>query len=96
MMSWKREIYRFIPLCALSLVGLWGDWLSVQVLLYAVGITVVIAYLSHILRRVLFPYLDLSAAWEKSNDTELGAALCFLGVCILLSTMMIVMVSLLR
>lgn len=96
MIDYKREFWRFLPLCLLAVVGLWGDLPSFKVLFYAIGITVTGAYLSHITRRILFPYIDLSVAWDKANDTELGAALCFLGVCLLLAVFILSFVMLLR
>jgi hypothetical protein len=47
--------------------------------------------LSHILRRVLFPYIDLKSVADRAQCSPEGAGLVFLGVCIVLSSFILLM-----
>lgn len=58
-------------------------------LLYSLSAMLVIVAMAHLVRRVLFPHLDLSAACERASETPSGAGLVFLGVSILLSAVVI-------
>jgi len=52
------------------------------------------AALSHVLRRVFFPYLDLKSIAQKSCEWPSGAGMVFLGVCIVLAAFIVMMGSL--
>lgn len=47
--------------------------------------------LSHMLRRALFPYLDLREISNKAGRSAQGAGLVFLGVCVVLSAFILLM-----
>ena len=59
------------------------------------GLSLYGAALSHVLRRVWFPYLDLKRVAEDAK-TSTGRGLVFLGVCIVLATSLLMMSSLAR
>lgn len=48
------------------------------------GNALYMAALSHALRRLLFPYVDLKEYAARAKDSPLGAAVVFVGVCIVL------------
>ena len=67
------------PLADLVGEPAYAPWLLFAGLaLYGVG-------LSHILRRVLFPYIDLKSFSESARHEPTGAGLVFVGVCLVLS-----------
>ena len=73
------------PLASLVNEPAYAPWLLFAGLaLYGVG-------LSHILRRVLFPYIDLKADADRAQKSPEGAGLVFLGVCIVLSSFVTLM-----
>jgi len=47
--------------------------------------------LSHVLRRVLFPYLNLKAFALRAFDNPIGAGLVFVGVCLVLMAFVLLM-----
>lgn len=59
------------------------------------SIVLLIALFSHIIRRIFFPDLDLAVIAKKAIETELGAAIVFGSVCLVLSTLVAVNVKLL-
>lgn len=59
------------------------------------GLALYGAALSHVLRRVLFPYLDLRKVAADAKDSP-GSGLVFLGVCIVLAVALSMMTSLVR
>jgi hypothetical protein len=67
------------PLADLVGEPAYAPWLLFAGLaLYGVG-------LSHILRRVLFPYIDLKSFSESARHEPTGAGLVFVGVCLVLA-----------
>jgi diacylglycerol kinase len=54
-------------------------------LLYSMSAILVVVAMAHSIRRVLFHYIDLGELARKASETPGGAALIFLGVCILIA-----------
>lgn len=63
--------------------------------LSSTSIVLLVAGISHIVRRILFPSIDLKEFSKTALTQPLSASLVFLGVCIVLSTFIIVNVMLL-
>lgn len=59
------------------------------------SIVLLISLFSHIIRRIFFPDLDLAIVAKKAIETELGAAIVFASVCVVLSTLVFVNTKLL-
>ena len=55
------------------------------VLLFATGSMIIIALTSHILRRILFPYIDLKVLIESAILNPIGAAIVVASVIYLLA-----------
>lgn len=73
-----------------SLAQLVGEPAYAPWLLFA-GLALYGVALSHILRRVLFPYIDLKAYAEAAQQTPEGAGRVFLGVAIVLAAFVLLM-----
>jgi hypothetical protein len=54
------------------------------------SIILLIALFSHIIRRILFPDLDMAAIAKKAIETEQGAAIVFASVCLVISMLIFV------
>lgn len=84
----SRDFARLIPLLAIVGFLVIPDT-SRSVVFFSLGILVLFTGLSHLLRKLLFPYVNLEDAWNKANDTPLGAAIVFasasfiIAICIL-------------
>lgn len=66
--------------------------LDIPVLLtlgYSLAAIFVIVGVAHIIRRVLFPYLDLEEVENQASLSSTGAGLVFLGTCILISAVIL-------
>lgn len=66
--------------------------LDIPVLLtlgYSLAAIFVIVSVAHIIRRVLFPYLDLEEVENQASLSSTGAGLVFLGTCILISAVIL-------
>lgn len=55
------------------------------------GLAVFGVALSHVFRRALFPYLDLRDVAYRAMTAPAGAGLVFLGVCVVLASMLVLM-----
>lgn len=58
-------------------------------LLYSLSAMLVIVAMSHVIRRVLFPYLDLEEVENRASESSTGAGLVFLGTCVLFSSLVL-------
>ena len=74
----KRDI-RFIPLLIVSIVVLYC-FESVRIIGWMTGIIVTIILLSHILRRFIFPYMDLREYIEKAREDSISSALIAVAI----------------
>lgn len=63
--------------------------------LSSTSIVLTVAGISHIIRRILFPSIDLKEFAREALNHPLSSAIVFLGVCIVLSTFIAVNVMLL-
>jgi len=97
----KREGFRsffFVLIVALTLMGLGngvGDG-SYQVVFFSVGVVLLLAWLSHITRRVLFNRLDLQDIALEAIKHPLGAAIVFAAIVFFLTILVQAGVMLLR
>lgn len=80
-----KEITRLLPLVAIAAIILIPDTGSF-VVLYAIGIAISISAVSHAIRKILFPYIDLQDVASKAIVTPLGAAIVFASISGLLAT----------
>lgn len=63
--------------------------------LSSTAVVLSIAGISHIVRRILFPFVDLQEFAKAALSHPTAAAVVFLGICIVLSTFIVVNVMLL-
>jgi len=63
--------------------------------LTSTSIVLTVAGISHIVRRILFPSIDLKEFAREALNHPLASAIVFLGVCIILSTFIVVNIMLL-
>lgn len=81
------EAMRLTPLLGLAGLAFMRDLESLQVILWVLGILLLIAVTSHILRKVLFPYLDLGAFVAKSLEDPRASGMVFLGMSFIIGMM---------
>lgn len=60
------------------------------------GLTLYGVAMSHLLRRALFPYLDMKGVAARACETPFGAGFVFVGVCMVLSSLLSLMNSITR
>lgn len=78
------DIYQALPLLAIAGLILVPDSGS-MVVLYALGISLLVSSVSHIVRKVLFPYVNLQAFTDKALESPVGAAIVFFSVVMILA-----------
>ena len=87
------DSYRTIISVALvvALLTWTSDAESISANLHIIGLcsafSIATALLSHITRRLLFPYLDLQELINEAKREPMASAVVFLSVCLVLSTM---------
>lgn len=84
----SRDFARLIPLIAATGLLVVPDN-SRGVVFFSMGILILMTGLSHILRKILFPYIDMEKAWRMSNNTALGAAIVFASICVIIAATII-------
>ena len=84
------EFFRTIPLILLCLLGFWGDWSTLYIVKYVATLVLALALLSHLIRKVLFPYVKLGQVANTAIMTPLGAAIVFFGFCMVICTLLVV------
>lgn len=80
--TFKTEIFRIWPLLliiALALVIL-GDWAQLAVQLYRLSMVALVLISAHLIRKALFPYLDLSTFTAKAKESPTGSGLVALAL----------------
>lgn len=83
-----RKVGFRVPALLLLIGVLFGfDMTTVSVVGFSLGFLFCHALASHVLRKVLFPYLDMSALFEKVKENAMACAITILAVCIVLSTL---------
>ena len=71
------------------------EYAFLTAVLSSTSIVLAVAGISHIVRRILFPSIDLKEFARKSLGEPLSSSIVFLAVCIVLSTFIVVNVMLL-
>jgi len=98
---WRKELSQLAPFFILAGFVLIPDKAS-NVVLFSIGVISLILVLSHLARKALFPYLDMSTLFKiiysKNDDRDepIAAALVILGILGLYGVMMWAVISLLR
>lgn len=85
----KKELLRFIPMLSLTVFFFTGDVLASGPLIMATSFIIAFTGLSHILRKMLFPYIDMKEYACKGLETSIGAAIVFFAIALLLMTLML-------
>lgn len=75
----RRELQRLIPIFAIAGLVLIPD-ASFSVIIFVLGALVFTAGVSHLIRKILLPYLNLERLVNKADETPLSAAIVFCGV----------------
>ncbi len=100
--KWSRrpkyvtETMRLTPLLGLAGLAFMRDLEGLRVVLYVLGIMLLIAVTSHVLRKVLFPYLDLGAFVAKALEDSRAAGMVFLGMSFIIGMMIFSATQLLK
>lgn len=80
---------RFVVLAAPSFAYLYTDAAIANTIVYSFAVMIALAAVSHIVRKVYFPYVDLAEYAKASLDSPLAAAIVFLSVSMVLCTIII-------
>ena len=75
----RRDLQRLVPLFAIAGLILIPDS-GFSVVVFVLGALIFTAGVSHLIRKILFPYLDLERLLNKAEETPLSAAIVFIGM----------------
>ena len=75
----RRELQRIIPLLAVMGLILIPDS-SLPIMIFVIGASVMVAGMSHLLRKILFPYLNLESLIRKAEENSIAAAIIFCAI----------------
>ena len=79
-----------------SVVSFDGNLAFLSAVLNSTSVVIVVAAVSHVVRRGLFPKVHMMEFANKAKENPIAAAIVYLGVCIILATFVVVNVNLLR
>ena len=82
-----RELFRILPIVGAAVLLLAGDKGNMSVIFLMMGMLLMICATSHLLRKVLFPYLDLKLFVDKALSEASSAGMVFLGMSFILGMM---------
>lgn len=80
----KKEAKRILPMLLVAGLILVPDTGSF-VVLYSLGITIVISAVSHLIRKILFPYVDLKMFTTKALESPIASAIVFFSISMILA-----------
>lgn len=80
---WEGIKRMWIPV--LVAAAILGPDAGSHVVLFALGITLLVSAISHIMRKVLFPYVVMSEFANKAMESPIGAAVVFSSITFILS-----------
>lgn len=89
----KFDVVRFIVLGGLSVLLFYPDLENFHTVKYVFAFLVVVAFITHVTRRLLFPYVDLNQFAKKALETSDGAAKVFQSVSIIIAVSIFVAAS---
>lgn len=92
---WSIETMRVMPLIVLAGVIIWPDD-SKKVIAFGVGIIALAVLLAHVIRKLLFPYIDMKKLIDGIEDDTMASAVVLVGLIYLLTTIIQSLVALLR
>ena len=81
------EVMRLTPLIGVAGILLVPDIAGLKVVMYMIGILLLVAATSHLIRKILFPYLDLGEFVAKAHEDPKAAGMVFLGMSFILGVM---------
>jgi hypothetical protein len=58
---------------------------NLRIVMYVTAFCIATALITHITRRILFPYIDLKVYARKALETPMASAVVFLGICLIIS-----------
>lgn len=80
---------RLLILLVPAALVLAADLPVLDTLLYSLAAMFMVVAFAHIVRRVLFHYVDLELVEAKASESPTGAGLVFFGICFLLSSFVV-------
>jgi|WetSurMetagenome_2_1015567.scaffolds.fasta_scaffold195427_2 hypothetical protein len=69
-----------------SVVGWTELKANLRIVCYVAGFATATALITHLTRRLLFPYIDLKRFSDKALSDPLSAGMVFFGVCLIIAT----------
>lgn len=76
----QREGKRLLPLFIVLAALAYSDYNGFGVILYMLALMTVIALFSHVMRRMLFPYLDMKVISDRADESPMSAAIVFASI----------------
>lgn len=80
----KKEAKRILPMLIFAGLILIPDSGSF-VVVYSLGITILVSIVSHLIRKILFPYVDLEKFSDKALESPIAASIVFLSISMILA-----------
>ncbi len=84
-MSSVDDIVRISMFVAIASIMFYPDWSMLRINQYVLGMSVSLALISHLVRKLLFPYIDLKQFVNKSLENPMAAAIVAAAIIYLLS-----------
>jgi hypothetical protein len=90
----RNDLCRILLLAGIGLLLLEPDKPTISLVTYSFGLSFLLVAASHIARKILFRRIDIAAYAEDAKDTRnVGSAIVFLAVCLVLIALMYIMAA---
>ena len=85
----QREGKRLLPLFIVLAALAYTDPAGFGVIAYMLALMTVIALFSHVMRRMLFPYLDMKIISDKADESPMSSAIVFASIAFIVGCIII-------
>jgi len=89
MRSFILDLVRTIPLIIAIVLCFSPDWSALLIVKYVFGFLFSQALITLVIRKILFPYVDLREFVNKAKESPVASAMIFLGFSIIISVMIV-------
>lgn len=88
--KYLRDLVRISILVAISVLLFYPDMSNVAIIKYVFAFLVVSAIITHVIRRILFPYVDLQQYTKKSLEHPLASSIVVFSMMMVISVVIFV------
>lgn len=92
----QREGKRLLPLIVVLAIFLKIDYDGTYAILYMLGLMTIVALFSHVMRRLMWPYVDMKVIADRADETPMSSAIVFASIAFVIGCIIIAVGGMLK